>query len=294
MREATIWLDDKLAEAGMTRRGEVTAPHVRPWGTVMRAETDQGPVWLKAPGLATVFEVRLYEIMARIDAPGVLQPIALDAGKGWVLLPDGGTTLGDSKKDLAEAMEEVLPHYAQLQRALAPHTEELLDAGIADMRPSVMLQRFDEATIHAPQRIRAMRDTFAGWCERLQQARVPASLDHNDLHPWNILPGNKFYDWGDSVVAHPFASMLLGLGFLHGQQGDSAIARPRDAYLEVFSDLAPHAELVRELELACQVGKVARALTWERALGLEHDERFADAPMKCLEELLNGHWLGCV
>jgi hypothetical protein len=292
MREATIWLDERLAEAGIERRGEVTAPHVRPWGTVMKAETDHGPVWLKAPGPETAFEVRLYEIMRRIKAHGVLEPIAIDTANGWVLLPDGGTTLGDSKKDLAEAMEEVLPHYAQLQRDLTTHVDELLEAGVTDMRAQVMLQRFDEATVHAPQRIRAMRDTFAGWCERLGEAKVPASLDHNDLHPWNILPGNKFYDWGDSVVAHPFASMLLGLGFLHERQGLAAIKRPRDAYLEVFSDLAPHAELVEELELACHVGKVARALTWERAV--RHQDEFADEPMKCLEELLSGTWIACI
>jgi hypothetical protein len=27
----------------------------------------------------------------------------------------------------------------------------------------------------------------------------------------------RFYDWGDSVVAHPFASMLLGLGMIRLQ-----------------------------------------------------------------------------
>ena len=42
--------------------------------------------------------------------------------------------------------------------------------------------------------------------------------------------------------------------------------RARDAYLGEFRDLGPHAELVATLELACRVAKVARALTWERAL----------------------------
>jgi hypothetical protein len=69
-------------------------------------------------------------------------------------------------------------------------------------------------------------------------------LDHNDLQPWNI-----------------FAD------------GDVTTGRAaRDVYLEVF-DLAPHTELVEELEVACRVGKTGRALTWDRALGGPDSDR---------------------
>jgi hypothetical protein len=91
----------------------------------------------------------------------------------------------------------------------------------------------------------------------------------------------RFYDWGDSVVAHPFASMLVALGFVRDQLGDDAVSRPRDAYLEVFSDLAPHGELVAEMELACRVAKIARVLTWARAVG-----GHADEPLESLGALL--------
>jgi hypothetical protein len=111
----------------------------------------------------------------------------------------------------------------------------------------------------------------------------------------------RFYDWGDSVVAHPFASMLLGLGMLHQQLGvgadDPAVVRPRDAYLEVFGDLASRAELVEELELACQVAKAGRALSWDRALrmrGAEEAGEFADAPLHALRSLLSGSWIAAV
>ena len=48
--------------------------------------------------------------------------------------------------------------------------------------------------------------------------------------------------------------------------GDPALLRLRDAYLEPWSALASHAQLVREVELAMRVAKVARALSWQRAL----------------------------
>jgi hypothetical protein len=63
-----------------------------------------------------------------------------------------------------------------------------------------------------------------------------------------------------------------------------------DAYLEVFGDLASHGELVEELELACRVGKVGRALSWDRALRLQGEEEageLADAPLRALESLLS-------
>jgi Phosphotransferase enzyme family len=181
------------------------------------------------------------------------------------------------------------------------------------MRPAVMPERFHEAleaaapadasgrAIH--RRVAAMEATVASWCERLAASPVPASLDHNDLHPWNILDdGARFYDWGDSVVAHPFAAMLVPLGFV--QRGlaagldDPRFVRARDAYLEVFADLAPRRELVETLALACRVAKVARVLTWDRAIraareqGEALDDDWASAPLQTLASVLDESYLG--
>ena len=282
--------------------------------------TDQGPVWLKAAGPETAFEVALYQLLERVAPERVLTPIATDPGRGWMVLPDGGVTLGERLDELdpVEAMVVVLPEYGRLQRGLAPHLGELLRLGLADMRASVMPRRFEEAVEavgryverrgteadrETLRRVVAMRERFGEWCARLDGAAVGASLDHNDLHYWNVLVDGavRFYDFGDSVVAHPFASMLLGLGMLRRQLGvgadDPAVVRPRDAYLEVFGDLASRAELVEELELACQVGKVGRALSWHRALRMSGDEEageFADGPLVALRSLLSDSWLEAV
>lgn len=316
---AVSWLDEQLAAAGIERTGEIEQPQVRPWATVLKVPTSVGPVWLKAAAPATASEVRLYELLRRVSPDHALSPIAADLDRGWVVLPDGGPSLGETLNsgELADALTRVLPEYGQLQRNLAPHADELVAMGLADMRPEVMPRRFDEAFATARiyvgrhgsaedretlARVEGLRETYASWCERLALAPVPASLDHNDLHPWNMLVGTdgraRFYDFGDGVVAHPFSSMLLGLGWFPLRLGiepeDRAFLHARDAYLEVFSDLAPHAELVETLELACRVGKVARALTWERAIrelaeeGAEH----ADAPFETMGSLLDDSYLG--
>jgi Phosphotransferase enzyme family len=318
---AVSWLDEQLAAAGIERTGEVEQPHLRPWGTVLTAPTTQGPVWLKAAGPGTAFEVGLYQLLQRVVPGHVLSPIAADTVRGWVVLPDGGTPIGEglSGTDLVDAMAVALPQYGQLQRDLAPHADHLLALGVADMRATIMPSRFEEALEAigeyvqrrgAPadratyMRVAALGETVTSWCERLTALCGPPSIDHNDLHPWNIfLTGAGqagFYDWGDSVVAHPFSSMLVALGYmqfyaLEVDLDDPQILRLRDAYLEVFSDLAPHAELVEALELACRVGKIARALTWDRsvrALGQDVDEEFASAPLRSLGSLLDDSYLG--
>jgi hypothetical protein len=90
--------------------------------------------------------------------------------------------------------------------------------------------------------------------------------------------------------------MLLGLGFVAMEVGEAAVARPRDAYLEVFSDLAPRAELLETLELACRVGKVARALTWHRAITAlgpdDVDPAWVSGPAESLASLLDESYLG--
>lgn len=314
---ALSWLDEQLAAAGRERTGGVEQTRLRPWATVLRAPTADGPVWLKAAGPGTAFEVALYGVLVRTVPNHVLTPIAADPARGWLLLPDGGPALGERQAgtDLVDALTRAVVQYARLQRELEPRVHELLDLGLADMRPAAMPARFGEAleaVAAASERnadakgrdiqrqVAAMKGTVASWCERLEASPVPPSIDHNDLHPWNILGAEggdfRYYDWGDSVVAHPFAAMRLPLFFaqraLEAGLEDARLVRLRDAYLEVFEDLAPHEELVEWLVLAGHVGKIARVLTWQRALqaareqGEELDDDWATALRETLAALL--------
>jgi hypothetical protein len=320
---AVSWLDEQLAVIGSRRTGEVEQPHLRPWATVLKVPTASGTVWFKACGPATAFEVGLYELIGQVSPEQALSPIATDLTRGWIILPDGGPPLGDllAGTELADVMETAMAAYGHLQRTLARHVDHLLALGIADMRPAIMPARFEEALQAVGERVSAGGDaadranyervlsqgkTILSWCDTLAAVGGQHSLDHNDLHPWNVLVGPadetsrvRFYDWGDSVVAHPFASMLVPLGYMQQHLGTSLdhprVRRIRDAYLDSFTDLGSHAELVGILELACRVGKIARALTWDRSLraqGYDQAGEFAGAPMKCLVSLLDESYVG--
>ena len=273
---ATAWMDERLAAAGLSRTGGVQQPHLRPWATVLTADTTGGRVFLKAAGAGTAFEAGLYDLLARVAPDHVLVPLATDPGRGWMLLPDGGPPVGERLAGDArlEALGDALARYGVLQRSLAARTDELLALGLADMRPAAMPARFREALAAVEalgghpdtlRRVEAVEATVVRRCERLAALPGGASLDHNDLHPFNVLAAGRFYDWGDSVVAHPFAVALVPLSMIRSGLGAAGEARARDAYLEVFSDLAPRAELAEALGLARKVAKVARVLTWDRA-----------------------------
>ena len=304
---AVEWIDERLAAAGRRRTGPVEQPHLRPWATVLRVPADGGTVWMKAAGPGTAFEVGLLDLLARQVPDRVLVPLATDPGRGWMLLPDGGPSLGErlDGEALADELVDALVAYGRLQRDLAPHADEMLALGVADMRPAAMPERYAEAvaaTGTAGSPVGSMGATVDRWCAELGRSPVPASLDHNDLHPWNVLGGtggtrgaHRFYDWGDAVVAHPFAAMLVPLQFVRDLLGadldDPRYLRARDAYLAVFADHGTPAELAPTLEVACRVAKIARTLTWDRAVraaredGQPVDADWATAPRETLATL---------
>jgi hypothetical protein len=282
---ALAWVDEALAAAGVERTGPAAQVRAQAWSTVFMVPTTVGQVWFKAAGPATAFEAPLYQLLSKLAPQYVLTPIAADVPRGWLLLPDGGAPLTDRFRgtELTEALLAALPRYGQMQRDLAPRARDLLALGVPDLRPAIMPRRFDEALAGARRSfaidgteseraslaaVAGLRDTVNAWCGQLASSPVSPSLDHGDLLPRNILMADqvRFFDWGTSVIAHPFTSLLFPLRFvqrrLRVRHDEPTVARARDTYLESFSDLAPHAELVATLEAACRLGLIARSRFW--------------------------------
>ena len=273
----------------IARTGAVEQSRLRPWATVLQRADDRRGGVAEGGGPGTAFEVGLYELLARVVPDRVLMPIAVDAGRGWVVLPDGGPPLGE-RLDGRELVATRCDALAAVRRAAARAGAARRRAARARRRATCARRRcrarFEEALAAVGRDVRRRERPRGdrpggraarhgrGWCERLAAAPVPASLDHNDLHPWNVLADAagrvRFYDWGDSVVAHPFASMLraarLRAARVSARRSTTASCGCATPTSSAFADLAPHAELVETLELACRVGKIARALTWHRAL----------------------------
>ena len=311
--DRTRWLDGALAAAGRSRTGTLDEVRSRPWGGVWRAATDAGAVFLKEPAPATAFEIALYGLLVQVVPDRVLRPIASDVARSRLLLPDGGPVLGQQRSvaDVLDRLPDVARQYGQLQLDLAPHVDDLLALGVADMRPARMLERFDEALAAAdpttPEqavgvaRLTELRTRFGTWCEHLAASPGGASLDHNDLHGDNVFldasGGARFFDWGDAVVSHPFASVLVlrsVVRWLQEVHVETPVERRiLDAYLEPFGALGAESERRDAVDLACEVGKAARSRVWARAVApmptdADDPDDFRGAPLAWLLELLEG------
>jgi Phosphotransferase enzyme family len=247
--------------------GEIVQPHVRPWSTVLRVPTPDGPVWFKAAREAFAFEPAVLDVLRPL-APDVL-PVVLAARPeaGWLLLADAGVRAREHPID----WPRLLARYARLQQDAAPVAERLLEAGALDLNPSVLPGRIEGlARLLAPETAAALQRRLPEVFERLDrlaETALPLTLDHGDLHDANVFSrdGNaRILDWGDTAVAHPFFTLNLGT-----EPGEL------DAYLECWTSFAPRNELVEEAAAVDELRLLLRALNWERVLA--YDPAYASA-----------------
>jgi aminoglycoside/choline kinase family phosphotransferase len=226
---AKAWIAAELERLGLEPAGEIEQVHVRWWSTVMRVPTTEGDLYFKANAPPHHFEAALIALLARLQPGRVPELPAVDPDRGWLLMRDGGTRLRELVRSSADLgrWEEVLPAYADLQLALAPHVEELLAAGVPDERLAVLLAHLEQLlddpeallvgrtnglTKQELERLRALLPEFAATCERLASYGIPETLQHDDFHDGNIFVRDSrylFFDWGDSCVSHPFHTLVV-------------------------------------------------------------------------------------
>jgi hypothetical protein len=263
---------DEWIRAHVEPVGTIETTHERPWATVLRVPLADRVAWFKACGPVQAFEPRLTaELFAR-HPDRVAEVIAHDEERGWLLLGDGGTPIGEFGNP-AEAWLTVLPRYAELQRGEAVHTRDHLVHGVPDLRISTLPARYEDLVRRdlplAPEeieRLRAFRPRLAELCDALVATDVPETVQHDDLHMANVYGRDGQYrvlDWGDSSISHPFASLLETFRFLEERNelppGDPWFARLRDAYLEPWGS-----GLEDVFALAMRVGAFAHAIAWLR------------------------------
>ncbi len=306
LAEARTWVETILTRSGRAITGPLDQPHVRPWSTAIRIPTTAGPVWFKASGPGPSHEGPLLDVFRRHDVGHVLLPIATHATRPWLLFEDGGPTLratradGTGDHDLL-AWERILQTYAAVQRSLEGDgvVAAMLDASTPDGRPQELaaaLHRLvadDRVWALVPDAERAAGaaartrlstavtgSEIAELVDALEAVGIRPSIQHDDLHGGNILVGprgDRFFDWGDAVVAHPYSTLTTTFNSIahHTSRSidDAAFVRLRDVYTEAWSDVASPSAQRAAARLARGLGCVGKALAWERALqDLEPDE----------------------
>jgi hypothetical protein len=218
LAEAHAWIDVRLDEAGRSRSGEPEQVHVRPWSTVIRVPTSDGPVWFKANVPELRHEAVVALLLARRVPDRVPPLIADDTDRGWMLMEDGGRRLREvlaEERDLTR-WDDVLDGAADIARAMETDVGALLAAGVPDLRLATLPGRYAEV-VDAPDVERRFRDAVPRvreLAEELASYGVPETLQHDDLHDGQVfVRGDRqlILDWGDAVVSHPFFTLSVTL-----------------------------------------------------------------------------------
>jgi hypothetical protein len=278
-----------LASHGVEPNGALETVHERPWSTVLRVPTADGDLFLKQEQPVQEYEVELTVALAERWPDRAPEVVAADTGRHWLLLRDGGTRVADSR-DFA-AFERALALYGELQVGEAAYVDELLAMGLRDLRLPVVVDLYEPfferdhgLEPDEVQQLRALAPRYHELCAELASLGLPASLQHDDLHEWNIfVRGDRvaIYDWGDSSVGFPLWSWLKPSQAL--EEAEPA----RAAYLAAWKALAPEHALRRALELAIPTALFPYVLQIRRQYDatLAHEE-YADYLPQRLRQLL--------
>jgi hypothetical protein len=214
------WVRSTLDELGMRLTAAPERVHVRPWATALRVPTADGTVWFKAHTAVLASEAPVTRVLARLRPELVLEVLASDDERCWLLTRDAGEKLREQIPSPTEVrlLEPVVAAYAELQRLAAPRTAELLAAGALDRRTAGVADQLAAALAAdggggSSGRVAplspAERDRLAAHLPALAQiaalaaAAVPDSVDHSDLHDGNVfVAGDQFRlgDFGDCCV----------------------------------------------------------------------------------------------
>ena len=281
---AIRWAERRLAERGIAITGPPDQIHLRTWSTVIRVPTDAGAIFFKAVWPPLRFEAALTAALAKWAPDDVGLALAVDARRGWLLLEDGGERLREvlaRDRDLRH-WHRILPRYAALQIALAPHARRALALGTPDRRAKALARQY-AALLERPallrvglkegltktqdSMLRRLAPELEAWGHALEL--VPDTIQHDDLHDGQVFVKDGRYrilDWGDSCVSHPFLSMSVverSVAYTLGlEPGSREIARLRDMYLEPFTAFASAQRLRAVYPIAIRLGWISRALSW--------------------------------
>lgn len=293
-REAHEWIAQHLSAAGRGITGPIEQPHIRPWATAFRVPASGGDVWFKAVAPRLRHEARLTEFLWSLLPGHTPDIIATDHRRGWLLLEDLGSPLRPHIRSFEDLRwwDQSLNLYADLQKAAAFRSEELVATGVPDRRDEGLHHEWEEllgdvdrlrigeeeclSREHFDLAVRLWGEIAALLAE-LDDVGLPNTIVHDDLHDHNVfLVGEEgkqriiLADWGDSSFANPLCTLtvlLSSMAYQRGVEVDApAIVAVEERYLSHWEDHASMAQIREGATIAKRIGMLHRALTWRNAI----------------------------
>ena len=280
--DAAAWIQAQLAQRHITAVGPIVQERVWALSCVMRVATSIGDVYFKAvPPFMTQESVAMQEVSRQY--PDLLPaPLAVDTGRGWMLMPDFG---GDSLLRVPDLSrwQEALRRCAHMQVEQARYVDEWLARGIPDRRLPRMVQLTEPLMTLASrllsgsplglsaeevEGLHALPLRMHLRCAKLATYGIPPTLVHGDLGGNILVHGERFtlFDWTDVCIAHPFFELttIIDTVFDDSVLQHEAHVRTqlRDAYLEPWTAYDTMERLVEAFEVSTPLGALHQAMSY--------------------------------
>ncbi len=283
---AEQWIRQQLDRLGYVATDSVKQLSMSTWSTVLSVATTTGNLYFKASIPEFAYEPLLTQTLAMLVPAHIPPVLAMDSERHWMLMQDAGiplATINENNPDPTR-WEEVLRLFAQMQIDLVTHIDTLEKTGCPDMRLQRLPALFEEALATKDmlligqedgmpeaeyEQLLALAPEVKAMCAKLAEYNIPESLHHDDFHGNNILYNGKtyvFFDWAECALAHPFCSMMIVQRVVKYvlEYDEIMFDRFRDAYLAPWIRYEPIERLREAFTLAVRLGKLCRALTWQR------------------------------
>jgi hypothetical protein len=284
---ATAWIGDRLARLGRPATGPVEQVKAAwSWSCILRVPTAAGRLYFKACYPKGTTETGVV-LALRERWPGSMpRLVAADAARDWMLMEefadDALEGTGAERVLSPEQWAAALAQFARIQIATADEVDRWLAMGCADLRPTRVAEQLAALVAETTPRregepawrlsgdqIAALRallpELLDGW-RRLDDLGVPPGIVQMDFRLGNFArqgDGFLYFDWGDTVVAHPFLAPIRCLDYV--DDGD-AVSRAaiREGYLAPWRERLPGARLDEAFDLVRRLNPSFQALRWRR------------------------------
>jgi hypothetical protein len=224
LAELRRWTGEVIRPLGLELAGPFCQYNASPSFSLIRFETNGPAVWFKAVGEPTLREfpvtLKLAERFPRF-IPEVLG--TKPEWNGWLSREVDGQNLGETKD--TTSWEQAATELARLQIESISESQAILQFGAHDLEAKCLLTAVDpffdlvarlmEEQPKVPPAILS-RDELSLLKLRIEDAltlledlRIPDTLGHLDLNPWNVIVSVDdcvFVDWAEAYVGHPFFS----------------------------------------------------------------------------------------
>ena len=296
------WVHERVEEKGHRVTGPFDQRRIAPWSTQIVVPSDVGPLWFKALCPSMSFEPALQDLLARLAPRDVDRPYAIDARRGWMITSDRGATLGDRHEPTLDDWCAVVGVTAHLQRTVAPHRDEVLATGVADCSPATvprrleeLVERFSALSPQHPGHVDAsLRSELLGTvprladaCAEIEASPMPVTVQHGDLHPWNVFAADgdlRVFDFGDVQWAPAVEVLSVPYGIIT-DEGRLPWEPVMEAYAEPWSDLVDARSLETLWRSAALTRPVNRAQTWADCLDGATEQELSDWGIAALHHL---------